>query len=147
MGDVFSERFRALLGAEDARTATVEPVNGERRPRAIVRIWHGRTLADQADAYTDYLGRTGVRDFRRTPGNLGVDVLRRVVGVEAEFLVVSRWESLAAVKAFAGEDVTRARYYPLDAHYLLELEPTVVHYEAALVGELKQVPGSKAQGA
>jgi heme-degrading monooxygenase HmoA len=132
MADLFSERFRALLGAEDARTAAVDAVSGVRLPQSIVRIWHGRTLADQADAYTEYLDRTGVADFRRTPGNLGVDVLRRVVGVEAEFLVVSRWESLAAVKAFAGEDVTRARYYPLDSHYLLELEPNVVHYEMAL---------------
>jgi heme-degrading monooxygenase HmoA len=145
MADLFSERFRALLGAEDARTATVDAASAGHMPRSIVRIWHGRTRADRADAYTDYLERTGVADFRRTPGNLGVDVLKRVVGVEAEFLVVSRWESFEAVKAFAGEDVTRARYYPLDSYYLLELEPNVVHYETALEGELKKVPGSKVQ--
>jgi hypothetical protein len=42
---------------------------------------------------------------------------------------MSLWDSLEAIRAFAGDDVERARYYPEDASYLLELEPTVAHYE------------------
>jgi hypothetical protein len=45
------------------------------------------------------------------------------------FLTLTHWDSLEAVEAFAGEDISKARYYPEDADFLLEFEPTVEHYE------------------
>jgi heme-degrading monooxygenase HmoA len=95
----------------------------------IARIWHGVTPAGKADDYVDYLNRTGVPDYRATEGNRGVYVLRRIEGDRAHFLTLSLWESLDAIRGFAGEDVERARYYPEDADFLLEFEPTVTHYE------------------
>jgi hypothetical protein len=56
----------------------------------------------------------------------------KVPSGEAHFLFFSLWDSWEAIRAFAGEDVDRARYYPEDAEYLLELEPTVTHYEVLL---------------
>jgi heme-degrading monooxygenase HmoA len=55
--------------------------------------------------------------------------LRRTEGDLAHFVFVSLWDSLDAIRAFAGDDVEKARYYPEDADYLLELEPRVTHYE------------------
>jgi heme-degrading monooxygenase HmoA len=95
----------------------------------IARTWHGVTPAAKADDYLDYLNRTGVPGLRGTGGNQGVYVLRRIEGDEAHFLLISLWESRAAIRQFAGEDVDRARYYPEDEDYLLELEPNVTHYE------------------
>lgn len=95
----------------------------------IARNWHGRVPAAQADAYLAYLLRTGIPDYQRTPGNRGVFVFRRIEGGEAHFLLTSLWESLDAIRAFAGDDLERARYYPEDTAYLLELEPKVTHYE------------------
>jgi heme-degrading monooxygenase HmoA len=95
----------------------------------IARTWHGIVLREQADAYRAYLLRTGVPDYKATPGNRGVYVLRRLEGPHAHFLLISVWDSLDAIRAFAGDDVERARYYPEDAAYLLEMEPTVTHYE------------------
>lgn len=95
----------------------------------IVRIWHGVTLADRADDYFDYLKQTGLSDYEETPGNLGVHVLRRIEGQRAHFLLLSYWRSMADIEQFAGSDVSRARYYPQDEAYLLELEPEVTHYE------------------
>src|SRR5712691_3503755 len=91
----------------------------------IARVWHGATAAARGDAYAAYLETTGVQDCRATPGNRGVQVLRRSVGDEAHFLFISFWESMDAIRAFAGADVERARYYPEDRTYLLELEPKV----------------------
>ena len=91
----------------------------------IARTWHGRVPAVKADAYYDYLLRTGVPDYRRTPGNRGVYVLRRKEGAVAHFLLISLWDSLACIRAFAGEAVDQARYYSEDADYLLEFEPIV----------------------
>ncbi|MGH8623630.1 MAG: antibiotic biosynthesis monooxygenase family protein [Burkholderiales bacterium] len=95
----------------------------------IARIWHGVTSAARLEEYTDYLYRTGVRECRATPGNRGVYVLRRVKNDRAEFTFVSLWESLDAIRRFAGEDYEKAHYYPEDRDFLLELEPFVEHYD------------------
>ena len=98
----------------------------------IARIWRGRTAAALADAYVDYLLATGVADYGAVPGNRGVRVLRRTEGEVAEFLVVSYWESMEAIRGFAGEDAATAVYYPEDDRFLLEREPTVAHYEVVI---------------
>ena len=95
----------------------------------IARIWHGATPAAKSDEYLDYLKRTGVPDYQATEGNRGVYVLRHVEGDKAHFLTVSFWESFHSIRAFAGEDLSKARYYPEDGDFLLEFEPTVQHYE------------------
>ena len=95
----------------------------------IARSWHGRVPAAKADAYHAYLLRTGLADYAATPGNRGVHVLRRIEGDVAHFLLLTFWESLEAIQAFAGEEYERARYYPSDDEYLLEREPYVTHYE------------------
>ncbi len=95
----------------------------------IARMWHGRVPAKQGDEYYEYLLATGIPGYRGTPGNRGVYVFRRVEGGVAHFLLTSLWESWASIRAFAGDDMDRARYYPEDTGYLLELEPNVTHYE------------------
>ncbi len=97
----------------------------------IARVWFGRTKAEDYDAYLAYLEESGVRALRATSGNRGVTVLRRKEGDEAEFGVVSFWDSLEDVKAFAGEDVDVARYFPDDERFLLEFTPKLKHYEVA----------------
>ena len=101
----------------------------------IARTWHGAVPVSKADAYHAYLLRTGVPDYEATPGNRGVYVLRRAEGDVAHFLLLTLWDSFDAIRAFAGDDVDRARYYPEDADFLLDLEPTVTHYEVAAAPE------------
>jgi heme-degrading monooxygenase HmoA len=100
----------------------------------IARQWHGRVRTADADAYHRYLLRTGVTDYRSVPGNRGVQIFRRQEGDVVHYLLTTLWDSWASIQAFAGEDVTRARYYPEDARYLLELEPAVTHYEVLDLG-------------
>jgi heme-degrading monooxygenase HmoA len=97
----------------------------------IARVWFGRTKASDYDAYLAYLERSGVPELERTPGNRGVIVLRRVEGDDAEFGVLSFWDSLEQVRAFAGDDVDVARYFPEDESYLLERSPKLKHYDVA----------------
>jgi heme-degrading monooxygenase HmoA len=98
----------------------------------IARTWHGRVPAAKADAYHEYLLRTGVADYAKTAGNRGVYVLRRREGEVAHFLLITHWESVEAIKGFAGEDYELARYYPEDDDFLLERESFVTHYEVML---------------
>lgn len=95
----------------------------------IARTWHGRVPTAKADDYYDYLRRTGLADYAATPGNRGVTVLRRTEGAVTHFLLLTMWESIEAIKAFAGPAYERAQYYPEDDDYLLEREPFVSHYE------------------
>ena len=97
----------------------------------IARLWWGRTKAEDYDAYLAYLEESGVAELHATPGNRGVMVLRRLDGDEAEFGIMSLWDSLDDVKAFSGEDVEVAHYYPEDERFLLELEPRLKHFEVA----------------
>ncbi|HEY1435258.1 MAG TPA: antibiotic biosynthesis monooxygenase [Thermoanaerobaculia bacterium] len=102
----------------------------------IARLWHGAVPSEKAEAYQRHLERTGLPDYRATPGNRGVSVLRRLEGGVAHFLLVSLWEDTASIRAFAGDDLERARYYPEDEEFLLELEPAVTHYEVVFGPEL-----------
>ena len=95
----------------------------------IVRTWRGATREADADAYLRYLEETGLREYRATPGNLGVLSLRRVIGARAEFLLLSLWESEDAIRRFAGDDIGRAVFYPEDERFLVEKEDRVSHFE------------------
>ena len=95
----------------------------------IARIWHGVVPAAKAADYLKSLEGTGLPDYKNTPGNQGVQVLQRTIGEHTHFLLITLWESYDAIRAFAGDDIEKARYYPEDEDFLLELEPTVSHYE------------------
>ena len=95
----------------------------------IARVWRGETRAEDADRYTAYLRETGLADARATPGNRGVLIQRRVADGRAEFVFTSFWDSMEAIRGFAGDDVHRARYYPEDREMLLALPPDIDHFE------------------
>jgi heme-degrading monooxygenase HmoA len=95
----------------------------------LARTWSGRTPTSKAEAYSEFLMKSGVKDYLATPGNRGVLVLRRSLGEETEFLLVSLWDSAEAIKAFAGPDMNTAHYYPEDDDFLLGFAPEAAHYE------------------
>ncbi len=95
----------------------------------ITRIWHGRTRAEHADEYLAYLQASGLADYKHTPGNLGIQVLRRKEGEICHFWTVTQWDSIESIKRFAGDEYDKARYYPEDNRYLLEFEERVIHCE------------------
>jgi heme-degrading monooxygenase HmoA len=97
----------------------------------IARIWRGATRLEDAEAYVRYIEKTGLDEYKRTPGNQGAWIMWRAVGDRAEFATLSFWESRASIVGFAGEDVDKAVFYPEDDRYLVHREPTVEHYEVA----------------
>lgn len=111
------------------------PAKNERTAKqktTIARVWHGRTSAAKADEYYAYLKEAGIRKIQMIPGNLGVQVFRRTTADITEFTVISYWESLDAIRQFAGDDIEKTHSLPRDAEYLLEVEPTVKHHEVVL---------------
>ena len=95
----------------------------------IARTWRGFTSAADADAYAAYVRRAGIPPYLATPGNRGAFIFRRVLDGEAEFLVLSLWDSMDAVRAFAGPVPERAVFYPEDARFLTRFDQHVDHFE------------------
>src|SRR5688572_10409092 len=98
-------------------------------PAMIVRMWHGRVPTAKADAYRAFTNGRAIPDYRSVPGNVSVHILERREGEVTHFITLTFWESLDAIRQFAGADVEKAKYYPEDDEFLLEFEPRVVHYE------------------
>jgi heme-degrading monooxygenase HmoA len=95
----------------------------------IARVWRGVTRKEDAEAYLEYLDRTGHAEYRRVAGHRRTITLRRVDGDRAEFVLVSFWDSLDAIRGFAGTDLGRAVFYPEDDRYLVEREDRVAHFD------------------
>ena len=102
----------------------------------IARTWRGATRAADSDRYARYVEDTGLRAFSETPGNLGALLLRRPVDgageATTEFLVVSFWDSMDAVKRFAGPAPEKAVFYPEDDRYLVRRDLSVDHFEVVV---------------
>ncbi|RKQ92612.1 hypothetical protein C8N24_2464 [Solirubrobacter pauli] len=98
----------------------------------IARTWRGAVRTADAEAYAAYIDETGMRAYAETPGNQGAYMLtREIAGGLTEFTTLSFWDSLDAVRAFAGEDYETAVFYPEDDRYLVERDATCTHYEVA----------------
>ena len=95
----------------------------------IVRMWHGRVPTAKAKAYREFVNARAIPDYQSVDGNISVHILERADGDVTHFITLTFWKDMASIKAFAGENVETAKYYPEDKEFLLEFEPTVVHYE------------------
>ena len=101
----------------------------------IARIWRGWVRADDRAAYVDYIERTGLAEYRDTPGNQGAWMLARDLDDgRVEIVTLSFWESREVIAGFAGEDISRAVFYPEDDRYLVDRETTVTHFEVVVPG-------------
>lgn len=87
--------------------------------RGIARVWRGSTRREMADEYERYNFEEGIRPLIEKAR--GVQTFRRDVGDLTEFTTISYWESIEAMRSFAGDDPTAVHHLPRDAEYLVEL--------------------------
>lgn len=95
----------------------------------IVRMWHGMVEASRADEYAEFMKERAVPDYSSVDGLKKLLFLRNVQAAVAHFLLVTHWDSMEAVKKFAGERPEKAKYYAEDDEFLLEKEETSALYE------------------
>ena len=95
----------------------------------IARVWRGATLAEDGDAYAEYLEETGMRNAREISGSRGTLVLRRVRAGYAEFETILLFEKMEDVRGFAGDELDAAVFFDEDERYLVERELAVRHYD------------------
>jgi len=101
----------------------------------ISRVWHGWTSTDDADEYEGMLRTDILPGIHRVKGFLGAYVLRRTVGNEVEFITITQFTDMEAVKGFAGEDYTLAVIHPRAQRVLVRFDERSVHYETVLTPE------------
>ncbi len=101
----------------------------------ILRRWSSRIRTEDQDEYVSYIQDTGIEDYFATPGNVGCEMLLRDCGDgSTEVSTLSWWRSMESVRAFAGDDPDRARYYALDDRFLLEKPDRVGHHVVVIEG-------------
>lgn len=95
----------------------------------IARVWHGSTKPQNADSYEGMLKPELLPGISKVPGFKGSYFLKRAVGSEVEFITILLWESLDALKQFAGEDY-EASIIPEERRNLLSKhDEKAAHYE------------------
>lgn len=95
----------------------------------IIREWRGRTEPARADAYVRHFRTIVVPELQSVPGFLGAYLTRHFVGELLEYVVITRWESMDAIRAFAGAAPEKAVVEPGAVAALSSYDTTVRHYE------------------
>jgi heme-degrading monooxygenase HmoA len=95
----------------------------------IARVWRGWTRSWDADAYASHMMATTIPRCRAAAGNQAAYLLRRGDGDLTEFVTITLWDSLAAMRAFTGENGTQPPPSADDARFLTGGDAAVVHYE------------------
>ena len=95
----------------------------------IIREWRGRASSSRAEAYPKHFHDTVVPELRHVAGFVGAHLGKRQFDDKVEFLVLTRWESMNSIRAFAGENVEDAVVEPGAEAALVEFDANVRHYE------------------
>ena len=95
----------------------------------IARLWRGWASIENADAYEKLLREQVLPGLRQIDGYRGGYILRQEGNDEVEFVVMNLFESLEAVRAFAGPDYTVPIFEPEARQLLSKVEPLARHYE------------------
>lgn len=96
-------------------------------------MWRGYGSAPDVKRYTDeYFAQTLLPELRGLPGFVGATVLVRSDATETQLVVQTIWESIHAIRAFAGEDVERAVVEPIVSEMLTRFDDRAAHYSIAL---------------
>ncbi len=102
----------------------------------IVRLWRGRVPADRAEEYKAYQEEVGTPGYTKIPGNLGIYMIGRHVGDEYEIAMLTFWDTMASIEAFAGDPVDKAKYYERDFEFLIDPPDKVEHFEVLSMSNL-----------
>lgn len=95
----------------------------------VIREWRGRARRSRADAYPRHFRERVISELRQVPGFIGAQLARRDLDGEVEFLVLTQWQSMDTIRAFAGTEVEKAVVEPGAAAALVEFDERVRHYE------------------
>jgi len=98
-----------------------------------MREWRAEIRREHKVEYVDYVMRTGIDEYLKTPGNLGAALAVRDIDEDrSEMVTLSWWTDRHAIAGFAGTDIQKAHYYPEDDRFLVTRPEIVLHFDAIL---------------
>jgi heme-degrading monooxygenase HmoA len=98
----------------------------------IARVWRGIAVTEKAKNYVEHLQGSVLPELYQIEGFRGAYVLRRDLENGVEFTVQTLWESIDAIRKFAGENVEAAVVAPAARPLFREFDSTATHYEIVL---------------
>jgi heme-degrading monooxygenase HmoA len=101
----------------------------------IARVWHGIATPETAHEYLEHLRQSIFPELAKIAGYQGASVLRRDSEAGVEFTVQTLWESMDAIRQFAGDQIETAVVAPAAQPLFRSYDHTVMHYEVVLTAE------------
>jgi heme-degrading monooxygenase HmoA len=98
----------------------------------IARMWRGFALPEKADEYVKHLQISVLPELQQIDGFQGVSLMRRDLAEEVEFIVLTLWESMDAIRKFAGENAELAVVAPAAQTLFRKYDSMVKHFEIVL---------------
>ena len=98
----------------------------------ITRMWRGWARSDQADRYEQHYRSEVLTTLRQVPGFRGARLLRRTLGEETEFVSLTLFDDLDAIRSFAGPDYETAVVAGEARKVLIRFDERVAHYDTAV---------------
>ena len=96
---------------------------------AISRHWKGVAKPEEADHYIHHLRSDTLPKLARIEGFIKASIMRRPIGEGMEFLIVTTWQSIEAIRKFTGESAETAVVPPSVQAMMVEYDREVAHYE------------------
>jgi len=125
------------LEARDAYKKPAERVSGEEGKSMILRLWKARSAVEKASEYIHYATTKVFPALSAIEGHRGAYLLRRTLDGASEFVVLTLWQSMAAVRRFAGDNPEKAVVDPPARAMLTSLDDSVIHFEVVHSPESK----------
>jgi uncharacterized protein len=123
--------------ARDAGKEQAERVGGEEAKSMILRLWKARATVERASAYVQYATTKVFPALLAIEGHRGAYLLRRKLDGATEFVVLTLWQSMAAVRRFAGDSPEKAVVDPPAREVLSSVDDSVTHFEVVYSPESK----------
>jgi heme-degrading monooxygenase HmoA len=98
----------------------------------IARVWRGIAFPEKAEEYTGHLERSVLPELRQIDGFRGLQLLRQDAQDRVEFIVITFWESMDAIRRFAGENAEVAVVAPAAQALFRDYDSTVRHFDVVL---------------
>jgi uncharacterized protein len=117
------------LEARDTDKKQAERVSGEEGKNMILRLWKARSTVEKAGEYVQHATTKVFPALSAIEGHRGAYLLRRTLDGATEFVVLTLWQSMAAVRRFAGDAPEKAVVEPPARAILASLDDSVTHFE------------------
>lgn len=102
----------------------------------ILRMWRARSTVERADEYVQHATKKVFPSLHAIEGHRGAYLLRRTAGETVEFVVLTLWESMEAIRKFAGVKTDKAIVEPEARAVLTSFDDSVTHFDIVHSPEL-----------